>query len=74
MNTFWHTATQTQARVLFFHKERKRDCFEQSLFRPNINAKPAIFVTKLQDNSSQISNVPSYVTNTPSHTFGGEFP
>ena len=55
-----------QAGVLFFHRERERDCFEQSLFRQHINANPATFVMKLQDSSSQISNAPSHVANTPS--------
>ena len=32
------------SRCTFFHRERERDCFEQSLFRPNINAIFSIFV------------------------------
>ena len=54
------------SRHIFFHRERERDCFEQSLFRQHINANPDTFVMKLQDNSSQISNAPSHVANTPS--------
>ena len=50
----------------FFHKEGERDCFEQSLFRQHIKANLAIFVMKLQENSTQISNAPSHVTNAPS--------
>ena len=35
------------SRCTFFHRERERDCFEQILFRPNINAILAIFVMKI---------------------------
>ena len=35
------------SRRTFFHRERERDCFEQSLFRLNINAILAIFVMKI---------------------------
>ena len=54
-----------QAGVLFSTGNAKGTALSK-VYSDHITPNPAIFVMKLQDNLSQISNAPSHVTNTPS--------